>query len=197
MTLQKRDKTALVVLAAAVIVWLILQLALPGESPAKPAVTSDSIPAAEKRLARLRQLSGGVPGEEEVLKRVSAELAQRETGIIQAETGPQAQAQLLEIIRRVAKAQTPPLDAKPAELGQITRWSDDYGEVQVSVALECRIEELLNLLADLTKQPEALGTRDLRIAVANAKEKTLGVRLTVSGVVPRRLVPEKKGLGSF
>jgi len=197
MTLQKRDKTALVVLAAAVIVWLLLQLALPGDSPAKLVGTADSIPVAEKRLSRLRLLSGGVPGKEEVLKRVSAELAQRETGIIQADTGPQAQAQLLEIIRRVAKAQTPPLDAKSAELGQITRLSDDYGEVQVSVALECRIEELLNLLADLTRQPEALATRDLRLSLMTAKEKILSVRLTVSGFVPRRLVPEKKGLASF
>jgi hypothetical protein len=197
MTLRKRDKTALVVLAAAVLVWLLLQLALPADTPAKLARTLDSIPVAEKRLARLRQLSGSVPGKEEVLKRVSAELTQRETGIIQAETGPQAQAQLLEIIRRVAKAQTPPLDAKSAELGQITRLSDDYGEVQVSVALECRIEELVNLLADLTKQPEVLATKEVRVSLANGKEKTLGVRLTVSGLVPRRLVPEKKGLASF
>lgn len=197
MTLRKRDKTALVVLAAAVLVWLLLQLALPADTPAKLARSLDSIPVAEKRLARLRQLSGSVPGKEEVLKRVSAELAQRETGIIQAETGPQALAQLLEIIRRVAKAQTPPLDAKSAELGQITRLSDDYGEVQVSVALECRIEELVNLLADLTKQPEVLATKEVRVSLANGKEKTLGVRLTVSGLVPRRLVPEKKGLASF
>jgi len=197
MTLRKRDKTALLVLAAAVIVWLLLQLALPGDSPAKLVGTADSIPVAEKRLARLRQLAGGVPGKEEVLKRVSAELAQRETGIIQADTGPQAQAQLLEIIRRVAKAQTPPLDAKSAELGQITRLSDDYGEVQVSVALECRIEELVNLLADLTKQPEVLATKEVRVSLANAKEKTLSPRLTVSGLAPRRLVPEKKGLASF
>jgi len=197
MTLRKRDKTALVVLAAAVLVWLLLQLALPADTPAKLARSLDSIPVAEKRLTRLRQLSGSVPGKEEVLKRVSAELTQRQTGIIQAETGPQAQAQLLEIIRRVAKAQTPPLDAKSAELGQITRLSDDYGEVQVSVALECRIEELVNLLADLTKQPEVLATKEVRVSLANGKEKTLGVRLTVSGLVPRRLVPEKKGLASF
>lgn len=197
MTLRKRDKTALVVLAAAVLIWLLLQLALPADTPAKLARSLDSIPVAEKRLARLRQLSGSVPGKEEVLKRVSAELTQRETGIIQAETGPQAQAQLLEIIRRVAKAQTPPLDAKSAELGQITRLSDDYGEVQVSVALECRIEELVNLLSDLTKQPEVLATKEVRVSLANGKEKTLGVRLTVSGLVPRRLVPQKKGLASF
>jgi hypothetical protein len=197
MTLRKRDKTALVVLAAAVLIWLLLQLALPADTPAKLARSLDSIPVAEKRLARLRQLSGSVPGKEEVLKRVSAELTQRETGIIQAETGPQAQAQLLEIIRRVAKAQTPPLDAKSAELGQITRLSDDYGEVQVSVALECRIEELVNLLSDLTKQPEVLATKEVRVSLANGKEKTLGVRLTVSGLAPRRLVPQKKGLASF
>jgi len=30
---------------------------------------------------------------------------------------------------------------------------------------------------------------------ANAKEKTVAVRVTISGVVPRRLVPEKTQLG--
>jgi len=34
-------------------------------------------------------------------------------------------------------------------------------------------------------------TSDLRVLSSNAKEKTVAVRLAVSGVVPRRLVPEK------
>ena len=55
----------------------------------------------------------------------------------------------------------------------------------------------MNLLADLTHQPELIATNDLRISSANEKQKTLTVRLAVSGLVPKRLVPEKKGLGSF
>lgn len=197
MKLRKRDKRALALLAGALVVWLILQWALPSASPPQVVTVSESMLAAEKRLTWLRQLAGSVPGKEEALRQTSAELTGRERGILQAETAAQAQAQLLEILRRVAKAQTPPLDIKGVELGQVARFGDDYGEVQVSITFESRIEELVNLLADLTKQPEALGTRDLRVASGNAKEKTIGLRLTVSGIVPRRLVPEKKGLAAF
>jgi len=197
MTLRARDKRALAVLAAAAVVWLVLNFALPSQGQPKAVGTTEPIPAAEKRLARLRQLAAGVSGKQEVLKQVSAELAQREQGVLQAETAAQAQAQLLEVVRRSAKAQTPPIEIKTVELGQVSRLSDDYGEVQVSVSFDCRIEDLLNLVADLTRQPELLATKDLRVSAGNVKEKTMGVRLTVSGVVPRRLVPEKKGLAAF
>jgi len=194
MKLQERDKRALMLLGGAAAAWLLMWTLLPGrEEAAVAAAPALPIPQAEQRLARLRQLAAQVPGKEEALRRVSAELAEREKGLIQAETGAQAVAQLLEIVRRTAKAQNPPLELKTAELGQVTRLSDDYGEVQVTVTFESHIEELLNLLADLTRQPEIVATREMRIAAANAKEKTINVRLTVAAVAPRRLVPEKRG----
>ena len=61
--------------------------------------------------------------------------------------------------------------------------------------IECRIDQLVNLLAALQAQPELVATSDLRVLSSNAKEKTVAVRLTVSGVVPRRLVPEKSQAG--
>jgi hypothetical protein len=197
MKFQGREKRALAVLGAAAALLVLLALVLPGRGEPASVAVREPIPEAEKRLARLRRLAEGVPGKQELLKQVSAELAQREKGIIQADTGAQALAQLMELLRRVARAQGPPLEIKTAELGQIARLGDDYGEAQLSVTFECRIEELLNLLADLTKQPEIVATREIRVATSNSKEKTLNVRLTVSGVVARRLVPEKKGLASF
>ncbi len=195
MKLQARDKRAVLLLGGAAGVWFLIWMLLPGRSQSPSAAAPAlPVPQAEQRLARLRQLAAGVPGKEELLKQVTAELAERDKGVIQAETGAQTVAQLLEVIRRAAKAQTPPLDLRTAELGQITRLGEDYGEIQVTVTFESRIEELLNLLADLTRQPEIVATRELRVATANAKEKTLGVRLTVAGVVPRRLVPEKRGV---
>ena len=59
--------------------------------------------------------------------------------------------------------------------------------------IECRIDQLINLLAALAARPELISTSDLRITSSNSKDKTVGVRLGVIGVVPRRLVPEKKG----
>ena len=115
--------------------------------------------------------------------------------MIQADTAAQAQANLLDLVRRVARAETPPLEFGTVELRQeIEPLGADYGEVRISVPLTCKIEELVNFLADLTKQPEAIATTELRVAAADTKQKTISVRLTVSGVVPRRLVPEKKGL---
>jgi hypothetical protein len=42
-----------------------------------------------------------------------------------------------------------------------------------------------------------VATSDIRVNSANLKDKSVAVRLALSGVVPRKLVPEKKGVESF
>lgn len=194
MRLKQRDKRALMALAGAAVLVLGFEVFSGGNRQPPVVGVADSIPTAEKRLARVRRLAAGVPGREAVLKQVTAELAQREKGVIQAETAAQAQAQLWNIVRRAGRAQSPPLEFGSVELNQQTaRLGDDYGEVRVSAPFTCRIEDLLNFLAALTQQPEALAITELRISATDPKQKTISVRLTVAGVVPRRLVPEKKG----
>jgi hypothetical protein len=78
-------------------------------------------------------------------------------------------------------------------MGQTRKLGDHYGEVLISVSFDARIEQIVNLLAELTEQPELIATIVLRISGATGKDKSMPVRLTVSGVVPRSLVPEKKG----
>jgi hypothetical protein len=73
----------------------------------------------------------------------------------------------------------------------------DYGEAAVVVTFECRIEQLVNFLAVLTAEPELLATNEIRVISTNQKEKKVSVRLTLAGVVPRKLVPEKRGIASF
>jgi hypothetical protein len=193
MSLGRRDKRALAALAAACLAALLVY-ALTGSSGTSPVVgAADSIPGAERRLARARRLAAGVPGQEQVLKQVSAELAEREKGVIQADTAAQAQAQLLNIVKRVAASQTPPLEFGTVELGQqVARLGEEYGEVQISMPFGCHLDELLNFLADLASQPEALATTELRITAGDAKQKTVTVRLTVAGIVPQRLAPRRK-----
>ena len=79
------------------------------------------------------------------------------------------------------------------ELGAIAPFGDDYGAVNVSIQVECRIEQLLNFLAALAARPELIATRDLRVIAADPKQKTLNVRITVAGIVPKSLAPQKKG----
>lgn len=157
------------------------------------AAAETSVPLAEKRLVRLRQVAAELPAKENLLKQAESELAMREKGLIQAETANQAQAQVVQILRKLARAQSPPVDIKGVELGQPKPFGDAYGEVAVSVSMDCRIEQVVQLLADLTAQPELLSTGEIRVGAANGREKIIPVRLTVSGIVPKKLIPEKKG----
>jgi hypothetical protein len=195
-TLQDRDKRALLILAVALPLGVLIYWVTGSSSSgsAKVVAPSESVERDEKRIAVLRTALATVDGKQAVLKQVSTELAEREKGLIPGDTAEQAQAQLLQILRRLAKAQTPSLDIRPSELGQQRSYGESYAKVTVSVSLDCRIDDLLNLLAALSAQPEIIATDEIRCAAANPKSKSMPVRLTVSGLVPRRLVPEKKGI---
>jgi hypothetical protein len=67
----------------------------------------------------------------------------------------------------------------------------------VAVSFECGIDRFVNFLAALTSEKALLATSEMRITSANPKEKTVTVRLTLSGVIPRSLVPEQKGPSLF
>lgn len=197
MKVQEREKKLLIGWAVVMTLGLGWWALSKDEGPAPVVQAIDNIPSAERRLARLRQLAASVPGESEVLQRVSAELAEREKGLIQAETAAQAQAQLLQILRKLGKAQSSPIDMRNSEIGQVKPYGEKYGEVAVSLNFEAHIEQLVQLLSDLTAQKEIIGVSDLRVGSASPKEKIVPVRLTVSGLVRRELVPDKKGPASL
>lgn len=196
MTLSERDRRALLFLGFAAAGVLLYTLIADGAPEGLTVSGPDAIAVAEKRLQRVRQLAAQVPAREEIYKQVSAQLALREKRTLQADTAAQAQAQLLQMVRRVARSQNPPVELKASEFGQVRPMGTDYGEVPVSVTFECGIEQLLNILSELTLQQELAALSEMRVYSANPKQKTTNVRLTVSGVVPRRLVPERRG-GSF
>ena len=192
MNLRPRDRRALAWLAVSALLGLVIHF-WPANDSAAAVVTpvGDPVALAETRLARLREAAATVPAKETVFKKVSAELAAREKGIITADTAAQAQAQVIQIIRRLGAAETPPIEIRSTELTPVRPFGDSYGEAGVAVQIECRIDQLVNLLAALQTEPQLVATSDLRVLSSNAKEKTVSVRLAVSGVVPRRLANEK------
>jgi hypothetical protein len=195
MTLGQRDRRALMLLGGAAVVCVVLWLVLPADRQPALVGVVDTIPAAAKRLSKVRQLAATLPAEDTSQKAAAAQLAAREKGMLQADTPAQAQAQLVQIMRRLAAAQEPPIEIRSAEVGKTQPLGDSYGEVTIPVTFTCRIDQLVNLLADVTAQPELLAAGGLRVTPGNDKEKTVNVRLTLSAVAPRRLVPEKRGTG--
>jgi hypothetical protein len=194
-----RKKLALLVLGVALLVIRVVTL-LRDTSAAPVVASADSIPIAEHRLERLRQLAATVKGKAAVLKQAQAELQTREAGILKADTAAQAGAQLLDIIRRVGMADG--VDVRGAEeVNRIKPLANDYGEVSVAVNFICGIEQLVNFLSALADEPQILATNEINISGGNDKNKNVQVRLSLSGVVPKKLVPDKekmpRGVGAF
>jgi hypothetical protein len=195
-TIQDRDKRALAGLGVVLLGVLVYWISTSGApSPgSKIVAAADTVDRAEKRLANLRATLATVDGKEALLKQASLELAEREQGLVPGDTANQAQAQLLQIVRRVAEGEKPPITVRQSEFGQPRAYGDFYGAVSVSITLDCRTDELVNLLAGLSQQPEIISTDEIRFGQANPKTKSIATRVTISGLVPRRLVPQKKEL---
>jgi hypothetical protein len=159
-------------------------------------VAHDSIPVAKQHLDILRRKAALVPGREAVLKQVLAELAQREKGIVQADTAEQARAHLMELLHRTAAANG--FDTTgAAQLPEPKALGKDYGQVSVGQNFTCGIDQLVNFLSAIANEPEILATESIFVAPVRNKNKDIQVRLTFSGVIPRKLVPEKKGVATF
>ena len=199
MSISSRDRRALMILGGAALVAIVAAFWPQGDAGGQAAASLQSVAAAEARLASVRRLAAQAPAMEQELERVKAELGRWERRLIESETAQQAQAEALQILRRVAGNQQPPIEFQSVNLGPIRRLgkSENYGEVLFDVSFTCTIEQLLNLLADLTAQQQAVVTEDINISSYRHQEKLLRVQLRVAGLVRRDLVPEAKGLGAF
>ena len=198
MNLSERDRRALIVLIVGLAVCGVLYFFTgnPGASVsvASANVSRDGIGMAQQRLVRLRQIAATLPVREATMKQTSSDLADRERGIIQADTAAQGQAALLEIARRIGKNDE--IDVRGGDFGA-PRIFGDYGLAYATITFECHIEQLVNFLADLSREPEMIVPSEERIASGNPKEKTMNVRMVLAGVVAKKLLPEKKGLAAF
>jgi len=180
---------AVIVAGAALTGWRLWSV-FGGSSEAASVTTTEDIPTAQRRLARLRDIAATVPAREELLKQASAELAAREKEMLVAPTEAQAQAQLLGTLNDLAKNNGITTQGGEFRDRVLTK---DYGEVGVTVRFSCDIVQLVNLLAAIADQPQILATNELRLTGGNDKNKTLQAVMTVTAVVPRKLLPEKKG----
>ena len=195
MKLTPRDQKALGILAAAVALWALLQfVVLPDKSTPAAGVVSLSSAQLRQRLALLRQTAAVLPVREALLKQSNADVADRERGIIPGDTAAEAQSELLQTAVRVGKANQ--LDVRSSDFGAPKAFGD-YGIVYATVSFDCHIEQLLNFLADLTREQQLIVPSEERITSSNPKEKIMAVRMVLAGVVAKKLIPEKKSAGAF
>jgi hypothetical protein len=196
LTLAPRQRRALALLAVSLVLSAIYYYWITRTPAVVAPVAADSVSSAERQLIRLRQTAATVPQKEEILKSIQADLSKREGGFISGDTAAQAQAQVVVILRRLCTSATPPIEVRNVEFGSVVPLGDIYGAANVAIQIDCPIEQLINLLTAIAAQPELIYTNELRLTSQNnPKEKTVSVRVGISGVVPRTLVPGKAGAG--
>lgn len=194
MTLSVRDSVIVLVAIGAVTAAILRLTSTTQVSPAAQVVSMSSTQL-RQRLALLRQTAAVLPAREAVLKQTASDLGDRERGIIQAGTAAEAQSELLQTAVRLGKANG--LDVRSSDFSAPKAFGD-YGIVYATVSFDCHIEQLLNFLADLTREPQLIVPSEERMsATGNAKDKTMTVRMVLAGVVAKKLIPEKKALGAF
>jgi hypothetical protein len=190
--LSVRDRRALTFLLLAVLLFLGYHFLFRNTSE-EVVAGIDSVPLAERRLNSLRQIAAALPVKEAALKQVETELQARDKNIVNAGTAAQAQARLLEVARKVGTANG--IEIRGGEFLTPKTFGDVYGEVFAGVTFTCRIDQFVNFFADLSREPDLLAPSELIMNAQDLKNKTLSVRMILSGVVPKKLVPEKKGYG--
>lgn len=191
MSLQERDKRALKILvpvAVAGLAWLFWP-AVDGGKPVAQSVTN-SPAGLEQQIERLRSKETQIPAKRGLMKDLQGQLNVREVGLIVADTLPQAQEMLVRAVRQVARQEG--FELRNVSIAQPLIYGGEYGQIAVQITAECRVEQVVNFLADLTKRPELIATEDMRINMGNPANKILQFAVTVSGLVPKRLVPEKR-----
>lgn len=191
MKITARERRLLLILGISLAVWLVVFNWTGDDAPVGPVETVDagSVAAAQLRLDKTRALAARLPAASEDLKRAEATLATAEKRLLVADTGAQASAQLLTIFRRIARSQGDSIIMRSADLGNFSL-AGEYAELAMNISLECQIESLINLLADLTTQPEFISWRDLKIGSTDAKTKRLNVVFTLLARCPKRLAPK-------
>ncbi len=191
MTLQDRDKRALKILGS-MVVSVLGWVLWPSDEVVKPVaqVVANTPAGLEQQLQRLRNKEAQIPAKAGLMKDLQGQLNVREKGLMIADTLPQAQAMLAYSVRQVARQEG--FDLRNVSIAQPAIYGGEYGQIAVQITAECRIEQVVNFLADLTKRPELIATEDLRIVSGNPTNKLLQFGATISGLIPKRLVPEKR-----
>jgi hypothetical protein len=197
MNLSDRERRLLIALIPSIIIIFVIGYWPESSAEAPIEDTAAAIESTQQRLARSRATAALIPARAATKKQLDTELAAIEKRLVTADTPAQAQTQLLQIFRRVARLQGSSIDMRNSDLGTV-RASGEYAEISMNLSFDCQIEGLVNLLADLASQPELIAWRDLRVISPDSKQKRITVNLTLLAMAPKKLLPtQPKAMGGF
>ena len=186
---SQRDRKALILLGAAVALFLVLQLDILAPSSATATTSSDAaLDVLEQRLQLAQVQARQRPLTEAELSAAERRLQKLESRLLESEDSALAQAEMRSLVGDLLKAEGIPLDS--SRFGTVRLEQDHYTQVPLVVEFTCGIEQMVNLMATMANSARLLTTREIRVQPQQREVKSIHVRMTVVGYLPVDRTPE-------
>jgi len=186
--MQERDKRALKILAAGLVLTGLLQFDFWLPSGSSGSVSDTALDALEQRLQLAQVKARQRPLTEAELQTAQKQLESRESRLLESADAALAQAEMRSLMGDLLTAEG--IEMKSSRFTRVDLEGESYSKVPLTVDFSCQIEQVVNLLASIANSPRLLTPRDLRIRVGNKEIKAVEVRMTVAGYLPVERTPE-------
>jgi Tfp pilus assembly protein PilO len=192
--LSERDRRALLLLGAVVVVFLVLQYGVFPRTGGG-AESGASIDLLEQRLRRLQLVARQKPRAASEAEAAARELAEAEKGLLKAATPAQASAEMQQVLKELLGSQG--INLTTSEFGPPKAVGEQYAQVPLTVVFTCSIDQWINWMAAVRNAPQVLSTLETRIQPRDQKAKTMDVRAVVAGYIPATLLGPAKRSGAM
>jgi hypothetical protein len=194
--LKPREKRALVVMAAAVTLFLLLEFAFLPWMEGTEKVRA-GLPLKEKTLRKYQQMVALAADGKAEWRNLQTRLAEAEKGLLESRAPAVASAELQELVKQLMTEQgmemrsadfRPVRALKPAAAG--------YSVVPLSLSFECTLDQLTNflLLAQSNNKTLGLGQFSITAVPPRPKQplKMVAVRMVIRGLMLAEPAPTPK-----
>jgi hypothetical protein len=180
MQIQKREKWALITCVGAVLLFSLMKFVF---FPTWDSLqeTRENIPMQEKKLGKYKEVVASVPLRTSEASKVEALLHTAERGLLESKTASLASAELQDLLKQIAMTQS--IDFRSSDFLPVKAISADYAEVPIGLQFQCKVDQLANLMRELSIHTKYLRVVRLTIQGASGKEKNIVVGLQVAGMM--------------
>lgn len=189
MPIRERDKKALQVAAAAVVLFAVLRWGLLPAWDRWQAQRAD-LEVRSTTLAKYRAAVEAIGARNAEVMALEARLREAEGGLLSSRTPALASAEMQDLVKQLTTAYS--IEVRSSEFLPTKPLGAGYLQVPLGLQFLCRLDQLVNFLKAAEQSPKYLAISKLFIQNPGSKEKWISVSMTVAGVMLPEAAPEEK-----
>jgi type II secretion system (T2SS) protein M len=178
MKLAEKDKKALLLAGIAVILYTAFQFAvLPLWDDLQE--RRDNLPVAERKLDKYRAVARNAELRRTEASSADARLQEAERRLLTSETTALASAELQQLAKQLTTAES--IDIRSNNFLPAKPVGGQYMQVPLGLQFQCRLDQLVNFLNDVSGHQKRLAVSKLFIQALGGKDKQLSVTMELAG----------------